>query len=51
MLLTQTNDDCRDVHDRMPVIIEQDHVEDWLSGGPPQNPNWDASSVIRSIVR
>ena len=35
VLLTQpANDDCRDVHDRMPVIIEQGCVEDWLSGGP-----------------
>ena len=39
VLLTQpANEDCRDVHDRMPVIIEQDRVEDWLSGGvlPPE---------------
>lgn len=38
VLLTQAaNDDCKDVHDRMPVIMGHDHVEDWLSSGvlPP----------------
>lgn len=37
LLTQQANEDCRDVHDRMPVIMDHDHVEDWLKGGvlPP----------------
>lgn len=37
LLTQQANEDCRDVHDRMPVIMGHDHVEDWLTGGvlPP----------------
>ena len=34
VVLTQAaNDDCRDVHDRMPVILDTDAVSPWLDHG------------------
>lgn len=37
LLTQQANEDCRDVHDRMPVIMDHDQMEDWLNRGflPP----------------
>lgn len=40
VVLTQAaNEDCREVHDRMPVLLESHEVEPWLSSGAlPQLP-------------
>jgi putative SOS response-associated peptidase YedK len=32
MVITDANDFVGDIHDRMPVILEQDQFEPWLSG-------------------
>ena len=40
VVLTQAaNEDCREVHDRMPVLLDSHEVEPWLSSGAlPQQP-------------
>ena len=32
MVITEPNDFVRELHDRMPVILEPDQFEPWLSG-------------------
>jgi len=33
MIITQPNDFVREVHDRMPVLLEERQFEPWLRGG------------------
>ncbi len=50
VVLTQTaNEDCRDVHNRMPVLLGEGSWEAWLRGGvlPPQP---EPGSIVRHPV-
>lgn len=54
VLLTQeANEDCKDVHDRMPVIMEHHHVADWLEEGilpsAPQSGQINRHPVDRAV--
>jgi len=56
VLLTQeANEDCKDVHDRMPVIMDQNHLADWLEGGilpsTPQSGQINRYPVDRAVNR
>ncbi len=56
VLLTQAaTEDCRDVHDRMPVLLEHQHVHNWLERGelPSQPPQGTVSRhpVDRAVNR
>lgn len=56
VLLTQeANEDCKDVHDRMPVIMDQNHLADWLEGGilpsTPQSGQINRHPVDRAVNR
>lgn len=56
VLLTQeANEDCKDVHDRMPVIMDQNHLADWLEGGKlpstPQSGQINRHPVDRAVNR
>ncbi|MFG0330628.1 MAG: SOS response-associated peptidase [Phycisphaerales bacterium] len=39
ILTTEANELCRDVHDRMPVIIDRDHYERWLDTDSSEDSN------------
>lgn len=56
VLLTQeANEDCKDVHDRMPVIMDQNHLADWLEEGilpsTPQSGQINRHPVDRAVNR
>ena len=40
MLTQEANPDCREVHDRMPVLLDHGTLSDWLNNGtlPPVLP-------------
>ena len=56
VLLTQeANEDCKDVHDRMPVIIDHDRMDDWLELGllpsTPESGLFNRHPVDRAVNR
>ena len=49
ILTRQANEACRDVHDRMPVIMEHGQVEDWLARGALP-PTLESGTIARHPV-
>ena len=53
-ILTQAaNEDCKDVHNRMPVLLEAHHLEAWFASGtlpsPPKGGTIDRHPVSRDV--
>lgn len=53
LLTVESNDDVREVHHRMPLVLQEDQISDFLSGkdirSQPQNAMFDRHVVSREV--